>query len=612
MSDTHGGHNGMPGPDGTPYGAGGGQPQYGGQPPMGGPGPGAPQQYNTPPPGYPTPPAGSPAYGGPDGPTAAYGAGPQDPTQAYGAQQPYDQQQYGGQQPYGGQQQQQYGGQQFGPQLFDQPQYGQQAMGAPGQPGQPGQPWDPYNAAPAPRRRGKMVVAVSITVVAVLGLAGGAYAVFGGGGGGAGGGSADPAIADYVPSDAVAYASVNLDPSNGEKISTLNFFRSFPSLGDGSGGNNLVDGLFGAALKDSAFNEDFQQNVRPWIGSQIAIAADPQGEGKVSPIIVAAVTDQGKAKQGLSNLATKADGELKYTFRDDYVIMGETQEIVDAASTDSAKSSLRDSAEYSQDIKALDDERVLTGWVNLGEVAQFLPNSSELPANAAKGRIAFQLAFGKGYGEFFATVKGATGTAQPAIGMDVAALPDNTAAAVGISGLDDLITQALDAVESSGLDNPLTDLEDQTGLTLPDDISGLLGDKTVVATNDDLSGVGLITSADATKAQATVDKLITASGADGIEVATQTAGDRTVFASSQDYADELAQGGTLGNSPMFKKAVPDANKAAFVAYADVSGLISATGASDAAPLDAQAVKAVGLTTVSDGKTASVRLRVLTG
>jgi len=51
-----------------------------------------------------------------------------------------------------------------------------------------------------------------------------------------------------------------------------------------------------------------------------------------------------------------------------------------------------------------------------------------------------------------------------------------------------------------------------------------------------------------------------------------------VLASNDDYADKLAEGGSLGDSETFQTAVPDASDAPFVFYLDVERLAGAAEA----------------------------------
>ncbi|HEY9472939.1 MAG TPA: hypothetical protein VIS06_03700, partial [Mycobacteriales bacterium] len=115
-------------------------------------------------------------------------------------------------------------------------------------------------------------------------------------------------------------------------------------------------------------------------------------------------------------------------------------------------------------------------------------------------------------------------------------------------------------------------------------------------------------SGDPATAKQTADKMLTALGLP--EMATRQSGDRTVFATSSDYADQLATKGDLGKQDMFRTAVPDAANAMDVLFVNMTPVLAIAG--DDLPADAKHVKAVGLTVGANGDTATLRLRVVVG
>jgi Protein of unknown function (DUF3352) len=637
MSDPYNPQDQPGQPSGGPEGGVGG-PQYG-VPPQSAhqavPPQGVPPQYGVPPQG-PPPQAGAPPtmpYGAPQQPWAYDAQQPQnagygnEPTAAYpGAGQPYPPgpgyqgepqfatqqfptQQFPGQ-PHPDQPGQPYAGQPY-PGQPGQPYPGQPYPGQPGQP-YPGQPGQPYpgqgwqgpdvlqGATPGRRGRRWMAVTAAVSVVAVLGVAGGAYAVFGRG-------NSSPGPDHYVPDSAFTMLTVDLDPPAGQTVAALRFARSFPQLAKNSKGDNLVDGIIRSALTGSDL-EDFDKDVRPWLGNTVGLAALP-GDGEPHPLVVVKVTDKAKAKSGLDHLAEDTD-DIGYTFVDDYVLISDSTDAAEKAATDAKAHPLDGNEQYKHDMDALDDEWVAAGWLDIKGLADALPDELRTAAlGNAKGRLALELRFGDKHGELVAkTFDMQQQVSQQAIGEDVGKLPGDTAVAVGVSGLDQSLKQAFDAMRQSGLSLPLDELESQTGLSLPDDIAGLLGSKTVLAAKGDLSGVGLITTADKETAQQTVDKLLSALGEGAPDLVVQEAGDRTILATSEEYAGALAGGGDLGKQEAYRTAVPDAAGASAVLYADLQQVFEATGQEP--PEEAKAIRAVGMTVTVDGSDATVRVRVV--
>src|SRR5262249_53139742 len=84
--------------------------------------------------------------------------------------------------------------------------------------------------------------------------------------------------------------------------------------------------------------------------------------------------------------------------------------------------------------------------------------------------------------------------------------------------------------------------------------------------------------------------------------------DGVVMATNGSYANELQQGGSLGDQDGYKRAVPDAAGAQVVLYGDISKL--AGSQRQHLPADAKAFKAFGLTVSTHGNVATAHLRIV--
>jgi hypothetical protein len=91
-------------------------------------------------------------------------------------------------------------------------------------------------------------------------------------------------------------------------------------------------------------------------------------------------------------------------------------------------------------------------------------------------------------------------------------------------------------------------------------------------------------------------------------VTVRSVADGTVLASTSDYADKLAGSGGLGNSDLFKAALPDLNGAQFVIYVDVQRAAK-LGDSPAGGAGSE-VRAVGMTSSTQAGSSTVHLRVV--
>jgi hypothetical protein len=163
--------------------------------------------------------------------------------------------------------------------------------------------------------------------------------------------------AEALPDSTVAYFSVDLDPSGGQKIEAIRTLRKFPGFTD------KVDLETDDDLRERFFEEvtksgeceglDYAADVKPWLGSRAAMAAVDLGEDEPAAVGVIQTTDGGKAEDGLAKLidacgGSSAEGDTGDSAEEessediggwvvdgDWIVVAETQEIaqqvVDAA-----------------------------------------------------------------------------------------------------------------------------------------------------------------------------------------------------------------------------------------------------------------------------------------
>src|SRR6266498_59996 len=469
-------------------------------------------------------------------------------------------------------------------------------------------PGPPPPVAPRPRRRGALWVAVGAATVVALGAASvAAYTLMSGSG---------TTLDKKVPADTVAYAEVNLDPPAGQKVAALRYLKHFPGVTVREDANTLLDGLLEEIFPNAEDRQKFVQNVQPWLGKHVAVAGDPQGD-KVQAVVVAETTDANATRSGLTALAKEQ--EFGFVVGDGTVTIAETQAIAQQAAADAAKASLSANGTYRNDVKAVGgDGGVITGWASLAEAAKYIPQASGTDVNLdqLKGtRIALSLHFTDTVADL--TVK--TFGAKPprsagGVGDRVGRLPDDTAVAVGISGGDQLVRQAYDAMKKAGLAEELDDALRGYDLRVPDDLAILVGSQTVVAVAGDANNpvFGVVTkTSDPARAKTVAERLLSKADSD-VTVVQQRTPDGLALASSQDYLSKLVAGqGGLGNSDRFRKAVPDAGSSQYVIYVDVQRVIALAGEEDV-PADVRPVQSVGFTASSQGDTSTMHLRVIVG
>ncbi len=106
-----------------------------------------------------------------------------------------------------------------------------------------------------------------------------------------------------VPADAVAYATVYLQPSTGQQMNLALMLGHVPGFSDAANLDQKIHEIAARFLGQAGI--DYEADVRPWLGNQLSIALRPEA-GDVampSPSLLAAVKDQAAAESGMATIA---------------------------------------------------------------------------------------------------------------------------------------------------------------------------------------------------------------------------------------------------------------------------------------------------------------------
>ncbi|GAB3687675.1 DUF3352 domain-containing protein [Angustibacter aerolatus] len=519
------------------------------------------------------------------------------------------------------------------------PQYGGQPS-SPGQPGQPGQPdvveWGqgtPIGESSAPERSGsrkKLGIGIGAGVVAVGLLAGGgalAASRLGGGG-------AQPD--EVVPATALGYVGVDLDPSAGQKLDALRFFRKFPDAAKRvQGDGDLRKALFDVANSDGDLGT-WATDVEPWLGQRAGVAVLPPTKegGDPRTVVVLAVTDADKAKAGIAKVSK---GEAVCEFPDGFAVCGEKTDAhalqLDVAAAEDA--SLADDATYQSDVEAAGGSGVLHTWFDLAKVREAVPDSlgqlggvqASTVGDALKGRVAATVRFDGAAVELSGRLVGGpkvpTGTARAAVGD----LPADTVAALAVGVAPGAVQQAWDnaraTLKASGAEAQfgaqLQRLQQATGLQQVADLAAALGDRVTVAdgAGQPTPQVAVRLGGDAAavgKVRSVVEQAAGGTSS-GLQLASAPAGDDTVLSNDQAYAAKVAAGSGLGASAAFRAAAPHASDASAVLYVDVAKALeqagSLVGGDASVQRNLKPLQSLGVTSTTSGDTVSFTARVTT-
>ncbi|MEU8177026.1 DUF3352 domain-containing protein [Microbispora hainanensis] len=471
----------------------------------------------------------------------------------------------------------------------------------------------------AGRGRGWIIALVAAVLVGVV-AGGGVWAASKLSGGGA-----QPQ--DVLPANAMAYVRLDLDPSAGQKLALFGIARKFSATRDAFGGDDPRKALVTALQKDDPelSKIDYARDVEPWLGDRVGLAVLP-GHGGGDPVgaLAVQVKDEAAARTGIAKMGL-GDGKGGLAFRDGYAVIATSQKLAD----EYVKAApLSGEPHFAADLDALGEQGVLSFWMDVEKVAG--AGWSEVAATPVleqiKGmRFAGALRFSGDYAELAGITRGGTAVQGRPEPVRIGELPASTVAAASVSGLGDLLREQWPSIEQAASDSggamarqALDEARAQYGLSLPDDLATLLGRTFTLALDEqDLDGamprVGAVVTTDAAKAREVVDRL--RGHLNGMErpadIATAEGDGRFVVASTQEYADQLNGGGTLGESETFRLAVPDAADATYAVYADLDRLekLYLRGLNDQERADAEKLRAVGLsgTHGEDGSTFTLRV-----
>ncbi len=191
-----------------------------------------------------------------------------------------------------------------------------------------------------------------------------------------------------VPADAIAYATVYLQPSTGQKMNLALLLGHVPGFSDAANLDQKIHEIAARFLGMAGIN--YEADVRPWIGNQLSVALRP-GAGDLtmpSPSLLASVNDQAAAESGMEAIAagrgltglkdtyrgtaiTVADG-LAWAVLEDLLIATIDRPSLEAAldAEADARPSLADDAGYAAAMRDLPPDHLASAYLNLAGAAE--------------------------------------------------------------------------------------------------------------------------------------------------------------------------------------------------------------------------------------------------
>lgn len=371
-----------------------------------------------------------------------------------------------------------------------------------------------------------------------------------------------------VPADASAYLTVYLQPTTGQQLNLAAMLGQVPGFEDAAGLDEKLHEISARFLGEAGI--DYEADVRPWLGNQVALAASAPASvsdpaSSTSLLLLVGVKDRALADASLADLADArglsperatyqgvaifVDPAASWALLDDLLLVATDRQMLERALDAAAdrRPSLADDADFNGAMRRLPPDHLAAGYVNLGRIA-----ASSGAAEAASGYSAMGVALIaepdglrlEGSAPF--RDDGASESARHAfaaaaqVSTSAAWMPPQTQAAAvmfDVHGLlSDLERGLADQPAAADLLASLNQLRALAGfglgISIDDDVLPLLDGETAVAISGisagTLHGQLIVRPPDPSAAARTLDRLQSGLAGAGATVSQRPAGDASV------------------------------------------------------------------------------------
>jgi hypothetical protein len=428
-------------------------------------------------------------------------------------------------------------------------------------------------------------------------------------------------------------------------------------------GEDLKATVVESMLDGSGIGLDYEKDIEPWLGDRAAVAAlpatRPDATQPVTPLVVIEFTDQdamsaaldkaektmvadheammssigGGSDAATPGTATKpADKQQEYdpfdyAVRDNFVFLSEHQSDVDKAVT--AGQVLAQAATFAADKATIDgDDQIVLAWMNVGAVYDVVPEdekadfAEQFGSARPAGRVVLGVhaesdaveAVGRTIdleaGGAEAVAAGGAGTGL------VTDLPVDTSVAFSVTGLGDVAADLWDKYATDAYLDIADEAKDM-GLQMPDDLAALLGQEAAAGLvldereDFDFTVTARVRTEERERALEIVDLLGEMDDEDE-ELHYGPVDDGYVISTNRDDMADAGNGDrTLGDDPVFDRAVPGADDASVLLFVNINDVVAAFAAafgSDSAPKPIP-VEAFGATATGEAGNGSFTIRL---
>jgi hypothetical protein len=193
--------------------------------------------------------------------------------------------------------------------------------------------------------------------------------------------------AALAPAESAFYANVYLQPSTGQQMNLSELIGRLPGFADDASLDEKVDQVVQNLLSDTGI--DYREQIKPWLGNQLAVAGWPGADGVADPlaVVIADVKDMDAAREAAADLVADAGASFtaetyegteiqvsdgaSYAFVGDMLVIGESADgiraVIDVAG---GAESLADQPDFVATMESLEPDHLASAYVDIAAIGE--------------------------------------------------------------------------------------------------------------------------------------------------------------------------------------------------------------------------------------------------
>lgn len=280
-----------------------------------------------------------------------------------------------------------------------------------------------------------------------------------------------------APANSAIYVNVYLQPSSGQQMNLGGLIGRLPGFADEASLDEKVDQVVQNLLGTTGLGLDYREQIKPWLGNQVAIAAWPSA-GDVTDqtvVFIAEIKDRPAADAALEDLTSAGAEDFTtqaydgvdiqasetggaYAFVGEMLVFGETTEGIEAVvDVEGGADALGGRADFRTTMDRLPADHLASAFIDLAALGEATETADKLSAFSTAGAALVAERDGlrlSGSAPFDIEEAASSSTAGFGLGGEPSSLvdwmPEDTVAEVVVFGL----RQTLEDIEAAAVDAP--------------------------------------------------------------------------------------------------------------------------------------------------------------